>query len=199
LIPADSLRAVLDSVFRAPAYDWSRAPRGPQLIERWWARLSGWLFRFQHGHPGLFRALIIAVAAMLGLILLHGIATVVLTARRASRRDDAEPSPASPRYTATQYFQEADRLAAEGRFGEAMYAAFLGLILQLDQRGLLRFHPSKTPADYTREAQLAPRDRAALTGLVRRLYAVVFGGAQCTADDYQQWRSASGGEWHAAR
>lgn len=198
MIPADSLRAVLDSVFRAPAYQWAPAPRGQQLIERWWAALSAWLFRIQHAHPGLFRLIIVAVALGLAVIMIHAIATAFLTARRAAVRNDHAPAPRATRQSPARYFREADELAAQGRFGEAMQAAFLGMMLQLDQRGLLRFHPSKTPADYAREAALEPADRAALKGLVRGLYSVVFGGAACSPDDYRQWRSLAGEEWHAA-
>ena len=40
-----------------------------------------------------------------------------------------------------------------------MQADFLALVLELDQRHLVRFHPSKTPREYSTEARLAEPSR----------------------------------------
>ena len=55
------------------------------------------------------------------------------------------------------YYREADRAAAEGRINEALQLAFVGLALTLEAQGLLRYHPSKTPAECAREADLSGR------------------------------------------
>jgi len=197
LIQADSLRAVLDSVFRSRAYVWSDEPRGALLLREWWLRLRDWLDALRSGHPTLFVALIVALILILAVILIHGIVVMLLTVRGAAARDGAAPRALAPRRGAAWYLREADALAERGRYAEAMQSAFVGLALELDERGVLRFHPSKTPGEYVREARLAPGERAALGSLVSVLYSVVFGGAPFGALEYQRWRAAGGAEWHA--
>jgi Domain of unknown function (DUF4129) len=197
LIPADSLRAVLDSVFRSRAYVWSDEPRGALLLREWWLRLRDWLDALRSGHPTLFLALIVALILVLAVILVHGLVVMILTVRGAAAREGAAPTALAARRGAGWYFREADALAERGRYADAMQAAFVGLALELDERGVLRFHPSKTPGEYVREARLAPGDQAALGSLVSVLYSVVFGGAAFGAADYNRWRAAGAAEWHA--
>jgi hypothetical protein len=74
----------------------------------------------------------------------------------------------------------------------------VGVALTLEERGLLRYHAGKTPAECSREARVAGPDRDRLRSLVRTLYACAFGGDRCTGQDYAAWRSLARGEWHAA-
>jgi hypothetical protein len=79
---------------------------------------------------------------------------------------------------------------------DALQHVFLALALVLDGRGIVRFHPSKTPGEYASEARLPPTERTRLRTLVRELYAGAFGGAPVGAEDYRRWRAALM-EWHA--
>ena len=188
----DSLRAVLDSVFRSPAYNWSDGPRGPMLIREWWLRLQHWLEALQQGHPTLFIALIIALVVILAGVVVHGAVVMVLTVRGAAAREHAGAAPRPARRGASWYFAEADALAAAGRYADAMQAAFTGVALELDARGVIRFDPSKTPGEYAREARLPAAERDTLRARVNVLYSVVFGGAPFSADEYRRWRAAAG-------
>jgi len=188
----DSLRAVLDSVFRSPAYNWSDAPRGPMLIREWWLRLQHWLEALQQGHPTLFIALIVGLVVILAGVVVHGMVVMALTVRGASARELAGAPSAPARRGSSWYFMEADSLAAAGRYADAMQMAFTGVALELDARGALRFDPSKTPGEYAREARLPAAERDTLRARVKVLYAVVFGGAAFGADDYRRWRAAAG-------
>ena len=186
--PADSLRAVLDSVFSAPEYQWVQ-PRNPfGWIGRLWHRLLAFLAEVRGANHLVFEAIVWALVAVLAVIVGHAAWVFIRTMRAA-----AGPAPGlvahpirAPR-DAAWYEREADRLAAEGRFAAALEAAFLALVLQLDSRGLVRFHPSKTPREYVGEAPRSARDQ--LATLTARLYRYVFGGAPCGADDYREWRS----------
>lgn len=197
MIPADSLRAALDSVFRSRAYAWSDEPRGALLLRQWWLQLQEWLQALRSGHPSLFTALVVALILVLAAILIHGIVIMLLTVRGAAARERGAPAAVAARRGPGWYFREADALAERGRYADAMQAAFIGLALELDGRGVVRFDPSKTPGEYVREARLAPGDRDALRSLVGVLYSVVFGGTAFGADDYQRWRAAGGAEWRA--
>jgi hypothetical protein len=96
------------------------------------------------------------------------------------------------------YQQEAEELAAAGRYAEAIQADFLALVLALDARKLLRFHPSKTPAEYANESQLTPAAAAEFRELVRRVYGYAFARWPCDADAYARWRAEADPERYAA-
>jgi hypothetical protein len=99
---------------------------------------------------------------------------------------------------AAWYLHEADRAAAEGRMAAARQLGFVALALTLEAQGLLRYDPSKTPAECAREARLARDDRDRLRALVQALYGHAFGGAPFGADDYRRWRADIAAPWHAA-
>jgi hypothetical protein len=199
VIPADSLRAALDSVFRSPAYDWVAAPASVAAARRWWERLVEWLASFERGSPTLFRAMVVVLVAILLAVLAHAawVTWRVLRGAAPAARGGAAP-PRTPRRDREWYLREADRLAEQGRWRQAMPLAFIALSLRLDEIGLLRFEPSKTPGEIAREARLADGDRARLRALVGTLYRCAFAGEACGADEWRPWRAAVAGEWHAA-
>lgn len=194
----DSLQTVLDSVFAAPAYAWVERPHPLGWLIRRWEALRDWLLRLQEGHPTLFTVLLWTVVAVLVAILAHAAWVFLRTLRHAAAREVAAPVRAAARRDAAWYEREAERLAAAGRHAEAVQAAFAAVVLGLDARGLVRYHPSKTPAEYAREARLDADDRRRLRDLAGQLYRFAFGGAACDLDDYRRWRERAAPEWHAA-
>src|ERR1044072_6701792 len=70
----------------------------------------------------------------------------------------------------------ADELAAQGRYAEALGHLFLAVVLELDKRKAVRFHASKTPAEYVGEARLDATARSTLDTLVAPLYRHLLGG-----------------------
>jgi hypothetical protein len=193
---ADSLRAVLDSVFAAPAYRWVEQPRPLRLLGEWWDALRGWLAAFEAGNPGLFRIFVIALVVVLAAIVLHATWITVRTVRGAAKGEATWRPASTPRRDRAWYRAAADRAAADGRYAAALQLAFVALALALDERGIVRFHPAKTPGDYAREAALAADDRARLRTLVTALYRHAFGGEPCGPEDYRRWCDAAA-EWHA--
>jgi hypothetical protein len=96
-----------------------------------------------------------------------------------------------PARGAAWYRAEADRLAGAGKYREAIQADFTALILALDSRRLVRFHPSKTPGEYVAE-------RSDLGGVVRALYAYLFARAPCGPAEFGAWRDLTRAVDHAA-
>jgi hypothetical protein len=193
-----ALRAVLDSVFAAPAYRWAEEPPLMRLLLEWWRRLTDWLDGLRTGNPVAFRLFVFALLIALVLVLAHWIWVVWRTVRGAASQD--ERVPAADEREARDggwYFREADRAAAAGRTAEALQLAFVGLALTLEGQGLLRYHASKTPAECAREARLASEDRERLRSLVRALYGHAFGGCPLDLDDYRRWRDDIARPWHA--
>ena len=175
-----------------------RSPVRSRFLREWWRRLGEWLGSLRADNPAVFRLLILASCSPL-------FCSCSRTApgssgRRCgrSRPHGAEDAPAPDETRdAEWYFREADRAAAAGRISDALQLAFVGLALTLEAQGLLRYHASKTPAECVREANLAAADRERLRGLVRALYAYVFGGRPWALDDYHRWREAVALSWHA--
>jgi hypothetical protein len=195
---ADSLRSVLDSVFASSAYAWRPEDETGAAIVRYWRRLLEWLASLQEANPLLFRLLVAGLVVVLLGILGHAVWLLVRTVRGAAKAaSDAAPAAPALRRNAAWFFAAGDRAADEGRYAEALQLAFVGVALTLEERGLLRYHPSKTPAECSREARVAPDDRRRLGSLVNTLYTCAFGGAGCGAEDYAAWRELAAGEWHA--
>lgn len=186
-------------MFRSPAYDW----RTPALAISWirdrWYEFLRWLAEFRDVNPLVYRALIALLVVGLLAIILRAGWLLFTTARSAEAGADAAFPGGIPTARGTAWFRaEADRLAGEGRFADAVQAAFVALARRLDDLGLLQYHPSKTPAECAREARLAEGDRPRLRRLVSDLYRAAFAGGAFGAEEYRRWRSEADGEWHAA-
>ncbi len=195
---ADRYRAALDSVFATDPYRWSPPPPLLQLLKDWWALLIDWLEGLRTDNPLLFRIFFVAVLLVWLAIFTHAAWLVWHTVRGAARSERASvPAAEGEPRDADWYSRAADRVAEEGRFAEALQLAFVAIALTLDTGGLLKYQPSKTPAECAREARLSAVDRDRLRGLVRTLYAGAFGGRTLGADDYRRWRELGAGPWHA--
>lgn len=184
----DSLRAVLDSVFAAPDYVWVERTPPLAFLSRWLEGLSRWLQATREAHPFEFRLLLGALVILLVLILVHAGWILFQTIRRSDTAGTGLAGAVVIRRDHAWYRREADRLAAQGRYAEAMQADFLALVLALDAADLLRFHPAKTPAEYCREPRLAPSVREDFRELVHTLYGYAFARWPCEAGDFEAWR-----------
>lgn len=194
----DSVRAALDSVFAQPAYRWD-IPRDPfAFVGQAWNALREWIRAMEAQNPAAVRLLWWALLALLALILLHAAWVAVRTMRGAYAPDDsARPARALVPRNAAWYRREADRLASQGRFVEALQADFVRLVLELDARRIVHFHPSRTPNEYVGDPGLSPGARGALRTLVRGLYAYAFAGAPCGPTEFAEWRSEAVAERYA--
>lgn len=192
-------RAVLDSVFATDPYQWKPPPPLLQLLSDLWYWLVTWLDGLRVDNPLLFRTIFAAILLVWFGILAHAAWLVWRTVRGAAHAERAPvPGTAGELRDADWYSRAADRAAQEGRLTEALQLAFIALALTLESAGLLRYHPSKTPAECAREARLSGTDRDRLRALVRTLYASAFGGRPLGLDDYRRWRELGAGPWHAA-
>jgi Domain of unknown function (DUF4129) len=184
---ADSLRTILDSVFAAPKYRWVDQPDPFAFLARWWRLLSEWLDLVHDRHPDFFSLLLWVLIVVLVAIFVHGAWVMAQTLRAAGAPAGAR-DPESPEVRgAAWYRREALRLARLNRYPDAMQADFIALVLELDQRHLLRFHPSKTPREYTNEAKLADPSQTAFRDLVRALYGYAFARQPCGPDEFAAW------------
>jgi len=195
-LTADTLRRVLDSVFRAPAYHWTTRPSPLAPLKRWLLGFAFWLDALHKSHPLVYQGILFAMVVLVVVIMVH-ITWLLMRTMRAPLPATTPTTPATEPHDAAWYRREADRHAALGRYTEAMQAEFTALVLALDARDLVRFHPSKTPAEYARETRLDAGARAAMRELVTALYGYAFARWPCGADDLAHWRARAVPERYA--
>jgi hypothetical protein len=184
----DSLAAVLRTVFAAREYHWVGAGTSNAwvwLLEHL-QRLVEWLEHLRLAFPVHYYILVGAMILLLSAMLAH-LTWVVWRSLRPAAGVGAPAVMMGPVRDAAWHLAEALRLGAAGRFAEALAHRFLAAVLDLDARRVLQFHPSKTPAEYAREARLDEVGRSELADLVASLYRHVFGGAPCDAAEWQRF------------
>jgi hypothetical protein len=181
--PASAIHDTIAVIVRQAAYQRSLRVSLLERIFGWlrelWDRLTHALGAVPHGR-GVAVALALAAAALV-------IARVVYAARlrdetlRATRsRPRGRAAPAAP-------WDDAQQLAAAGRYTEAAQALYRALLHTLAVREHVRLHPSKTSGDYARElrARDSPLFRA-FRQFGRRYDRVLFGTGAFDAAGYAQ-------------
>lgn len=200
MIPGDSLRAVLDSVFAARAYRWEDQPDPLRWLREWAERIIQWLFALRVEHPTGYKLVVAAAGIAFVAILAHAGFILWRTFGRTDAADDAvRATQAAEVRDAEWHFLQADAAARAGRYREALRFLVGAVIVHLDELGVLKRRAGTTPAEYARAARLAGEDRERLTDLVRALYRHVYGGVPCGPDDYARWRGLAQGAWREAR
>ncbi|HEU5218283.1 MAG TPA: hypothetical protein VFU23_06470 [Gemmatimonadales bacterium] len=194
---ADTLRAVLDTVFAGKDYRWQERPSPVSIFARWMGALQEWLFELRQAHPLAFRGLLFLLLILVLAIFAHAVWIFARTVRAADSGREGLPTAGGRRRDREWYRREADRLAAQGRYAEAVQADFLALVLALDGLRLLKFHPSKTPAEYGMEARLAEQSREEFRDLIRRLYGYAFARRPCGPAEFEDWRARAAPERYA--
>ena len=83
-------------------------------------------------------------------------------------------------------FEDAARLAAEGRYAEAVHALLLASIRHFAERSRVAVQPSRTSRELVRLLPLGPDTRETFAELVRMVELSLFGGAPVSAEDYER-------------
>ncbi|MEO8201623.1 MAG: DUF4129 domain-containing protein [Gemmatimonadota bacterium] len=189
---------MLGTVLRSPEYQWADVHPHLGFLARWWNALTEWLGRMVESNPGATEFIFWSLIAVLLVIFAHGGWIMYRTIRYAGAPAQGAGQPSASNIRDERwYLRRADSLANEGHFAEAMQAAFTALVLRLDARGIVRFHPSKTPQEYAREAKLATESRHGLQAAVGVLYSCAYAGRSCGPQQYQEWLLGLRQEWHA--
>jgi hypothetical protein len=186
-VPADSLRRTLHRVFAAPEFQW-RETRHPLRVL--WDGLKSavdWLVALGDRHPMAF-ALVLAVMLVVLAFLLAHLGYVLWRVLRGGPVQPGAGRPALPvRHDAAWHAAEARRLVELGGYADAIGHRYVALLLALERRRTLVFHPSKTPAEYAAEARLDEAGRRGLAALTGDVYRYLFGGIACGATDWSQF------------
>jgi hypothetical protein len=159
-----------------------------EAVRYWFGTLlRGWLPESWHpAFSWLLLGLVVAVAvwAMVALVSSFG-------ARTPRARTPASPGMLLQRGDAADWEGAARAAAADGRFRDAALALYHAALLRLDERGLIRFHPARTPGDYRRELPATVAEKRPFDAFVRRLLPVAFGAREPDRASYDSLRSAA--------
>ena len=122
---------------------------------------------------------------------------------RAARGQAATPAASAWRPEAGRarlLLDEADRLAAQGKFAEAAHHLLLHSIQDLEDHRPRTIKPALTSRDIAAMDLLPPKARQAFDGIARVVERSLFGGRAVDADDFAECRRAYesfafGGAW----
>ena len=170
------------------------ARRNPlQFLSDLWNRFQDWVTRLDNAHPAIGELLLGAALVILAVLLGH-IGYTLWRVYRVTGRP-AEPAPRGVAgvtlLDARTHRIRAEALAREGRYAEALAHRFAGLVCELEDARAVTVHPSKTPAEYAREARLDPTGRMTIAGLVSRLYSHVFGAEPIDERGYREFAGSA--------
>jgi hypothetical protein len=133
--------------------------------------------------------LILGALAGLGLFVLWSWRTLQRDReRKAGQSDAAPPEEEAGRRERSPAGDEAERLAAEGRWGEALHALLLQAIRHLTAGSPVALRASYTSRELLRLVPLSGEARQAFAGLVRAVELSLFGGAPVGPDEYRENR-----------
>lgn len=169
----DAERGRLNSILRRPEFD-RQAPKQKGALERliegfaeWLRDLFAWLFRDMRASPGgspRVSKLTLVLVGVLCLIVLAYVAWRAWQGRGVGRRKSAgrevrvvlgERLEADQ--TASDLLDEAERLARAGELRGAIRKAYVALLCELGDRGVVRLAQHKTNRDYLDAVRRAAR------------------------------------------
>ncbi|HEV8380082.1 MAG TPA: hypothetical protein VGQ29_00710 [Gemmatimonadales bacterium] len=179
-------------MFARPEFQWVEQRRLLSWLARQWQRLVDWLNLQSAEHPIAFNIVVALIVVALVVVLVHIGYVVWRIVRPAMRTGPTKAVVGTGAVLdAAAHLRMADELASAGRYAEALGHRFLAVVLELDRRKALRFHASKTPAEYVWEARLTDQGRASLADLVAQLYRHLFAAVPCDADEYESFGAAA--------
>ena len=162
------------------------ARRQPLLwLRNLWYRAVDWLTSLAGGHPTAFTLLISLLVIVLVALLVHIGYVLWRVLQSGVGRAGAAPATVAVVLDARSHLARAEELARAGRYAEALGHRFLAVVLDLERAGAVRFHGSKTPAEYVGEVRLDDAGRTTFAGLVASLYRHLFGAVPCDELEYQ--------------
>ena len=176
-------------MFSAGRYHWVERRHPLQWLGDAWDRFQTWVNRLSAAHPGLSWVMITAACVLLVVLLTHIGYTLWKVYSVTVRPADlpARGATGVPLLDARSHRTQAEALAREGRYTEALAHRFAALICDLDEAKAVTIHQSKTPAEYAREARLDSTGRGTMADLVSRLYSHLFGAAPIDEAGYRDF------------
>ena len=189
---ADRVAAAHQALLREPGlqFEFEAEPPPPELPD--WLRV---FFRFLAGFQPVFEVLFWAATALLVALVLYFVARELLRYYRKEASggkagDDVIPDWRPPVARARALLSDADRLAAEGRYGEAIHLLLFRSIEDIDAKRPHAVKPALTSRDILDLQALPSVARQSLSRLVTTVEWSFFGGRAVDEADFSACRRA---------
>ncbi len=133
----------------------------------------------------IFMVLLVAVVALVFAWLVQTLSQRMSRVREsAENASEIQGEDTGPRRELD--VEDATRLAAEGRYGEAIHALLLAAIQHFAARARLTIQPSRTSRELARLLPLSGESRPKFNELVMAVERTLFGGEPAGAEDFQR-------------
>lgn len=134
------------------------------------------------------QAVFFVLAVVVVLLLVGWLGQAIILRRRGAPADEvaAEGAEGAAVREREPTFDEATRLAAEGRYAEAVHALLLAAIRHFAERSRVSIQPSRTSRELVRLLPLGAEAREAFSDLVRTVELSLFGGAPVGQEEYER-------------
>jgi hypothetical protein len=189
---ADRVAAAHQALLREPGlqFEFEAEPPPPELPD--WLRA---LFEFLGGFQPVFEVLFWAAIALLVGLILYFVARELLRHYRKEASggkapDDVIPDWRPPVARARALLSDADRLAAEGRYAEAIHLLLFRSIEEIDAKRPHAVKPALTSRDILDLQALPSVARPSLSRLVTTVEWSFFGGRPVGPADFSACRRA---------
>ncbi|MCF6274497.1 MAG: hypothetical protein L3J05_01880 [Robiginitomaculum sp.] len=144
----------------------------------------------------LFQLIFYGILALAVIYILYLILSAVVIAKRSHvRADDAEDVPDTPVYqpdaeTARVLIDDADGLAAQGKFAEAVHILLFRSIQDIEDKRPHHVKRSLTSREISRLSILSPKARNVFSQIGKLVENSFFGGRPLGAEDYELSKAA---------
>jgi hypothetical protein len=142
-----------------------------------------------------------AIVAAVGIVSVIAVSVLVIRSIRGAMMSDVERLEAERelRLTSVEARADAERHFQAGNYREALRALYIATLLRLDEAGRVRFDRSLTNQEVLRNTQIHGDQMLLqhLSPLVDRFDDVWYGGAACSAADYQAFSRQAERVWEA--
>ena len=168
-------------------------PEKPKPPSKFWARVGKWFAELFGALAPLFRVIFWVGLAALVAVLLYALFTAARAAimDRRAREDDEAPVPEyRPSAEVVRVLlDEADRLAAEGRYAEAIHVLLYRSIQDISRARPDAVRLSLTSREIARAPSLGERTRVAFGKIARAVERTHFAGRPASRADYDAARA----------
>jgi Domain of unknown function (DUF4129) len=200
-VAEEEVAAALARVYARDEFAERTLPSLLQWALNTWNGIRSWiraqlasLVRLEDAAPVLFWVIIAVLGVTLLLALGHIFFALIQAARGRERPAGAADGLVASGLEANDpadWERRARAAAAAGRFREAALALYQGVVLRLDQQGVVRFRPGKTAGEYRREAHGTAALAAPFDRFLRKFHPVAFGPRGPDLTSWESLRSSA--------
>ena len=183
-LPGDSVAAALARVLARPEFAEKESPALLRLLSdlmaafRQWlgSLLAGWLP--ERWHPAFTWIIVGVLCALAAWALFALVQALIGSPARRHVPSAGIQKVALGREDAAEWEATARAAAAAGRFRDAATALYIAAVLRLEERGVVRYHPGKTPGDYRTELRSHAASRTPFDRFIRQFLPLAFGSRE---------------------